>query len=406
MAKRRFLNLEKKLIKDATLARSYKSFMDEYKDLGHMELADLDYQGPTYYLPHHAVFKMDSSTTKVRVVFDGSATASSGLSLNDILLRGPKVQPDLIKIIWRFRVHNIVITADVAKMYRQVLVSSEDCNLQRILFRASPDEALQEYKLNTITYGTKSASYLATRCLYQVSLDCHDSLVKRIITQDFYVDDLLSGGRSEDECFEIHQRLQSILNQFGFPLKKWRSSSRSLINRIPDATDDPNFMVKLNEEDMISTFGLLWQPTTDTFHFAVKDLSAPTCMTKRSLLSDVNSVYDPIGLITPLLIKGKIFLQQLWTYKLGWDDIIPNDLQIRWTKFYSSLQLLTQLKIPRRVIAGDYVNLELHGFCDAMQEAFGGCVYLRFTTTAGVIGANLIPQNPELLQFNIQQSLG
>ncbi|KAL4154334.1 hypothetical protein QTP88_000213 [Uroleucon formosanum] len=390
MARRRFLNLEKKLIKDATLARSYKAFMDEYRDLGHMELADLDYQGPTYYLPHHAVFKLDSATTKVRVVFDGSAVASSGLSLNDILLRGPKVQPDLIQILWRFRIHNIVITADVAKMYRQVLVSSEDCNLQRIFFRASPDEASQEYKLNTVTYGTKSASYLATRCLHQVFLDSHDNSVKRILAQDFYVDDLLSCGRSEDECFEIHQRLQLILNQVGFPLRKWCSSSRSLINRIPHANADPNFMVKLNEEDMISTLGLLWQPTTDTFHFAVKDWSAPTCMTKRSLLSDINSVYDPIGLITPVLIKGKIFLQQLWTFKLDWDDAIPKDLQVRWTKFYSSLQSLTQLKIPRRVILEDYVKLELHGFCDASQEAFGGCVYLRSTTTADIVGVKLL----------------
>ncbi|XP_022173340.1 uncharacterized protein LOC111035855, partial [Myzus persicae] len=282
MARRRFLNLEKKLIKNATLARSYKAFMDEYRDLGHMELADHDYRGPTYYLPHHAVFKMDSSTTKILVVFDGSAAASSGLSLNDILLRGPK----------------------------------------RIFFRTSPDEALQEYKLNTVTYGTKSASYLATRCLHNISPDSHDSSVKFILAQNFYADDLLSGGRSEDECFEIHQRLQLILNQ-------------------------------LNEEDMISTLGLLWQPTTDTFHFAVKDC-----------------VYDPIGLITPVLIKGKILLQQLWTFKLCWDDAIPNDLQVRWIKFYSSLQLLTQLKIPRRVISGDYIKLELHGFCDASQEAF------------------------------------
>ncbi|XP_022168208.1 uncharacterized protein LOC111032244 [Myzus persicae] len=389
MATRRFLNLEKRLIKDSALAESYTAFMNEYMDLGHMVLADLDFKGPTYYLPHHAVFKSDSSTTKVRVVFDGSATASSGLSLNDILIKGPKVQPDLVKILWRFRIHNIAITADVAKMYRQILVSPEDCNLQRIIYLSSPEESLQEYKLTTVTYGTKSASYLATRCLHQVSLDTNNSLMKRIISQDFYVDDLLSGGKTEEECFEIHNQIQLALNDVGFPLRKWCSSSQSLMNRLPDAADEPNFMVNLNEQDTISALGLLWQPITDTFHFSVKDWSPPAFMTKRSLLSDINSIYDPIGLITPVLIVGKIFLQQLWTFKLGWDDILSKDLQARWAKFYVGLQSLKQLKIPRRAVPVEHTRLEIHGFCDASQEAFGCCIYIKSISTTGNVNISL-----------------
>lgn len=92
-----------------------------------MELADIQCTGTKYYIPHYAVFKSNSSTTKLQVVFDGSATTSFGLSLNDIFLKGPKVQPD--KILWRFRIHNIAITVDVAYMYRQVLVSTYDCEL-------------------------------------------------------------------------------------------------------------------------------------------------------------------------------------------------------------------------------------------------------------------------------------
>lgn len=87
--------------------------MKEYLELGHMELAPLT-NGTTYYLPHHSVFKLNSSITKMLVVFNGSAPAKSRHSLNDILLRGPTVQPDLISIILRFRVHKIALTADVA----------------------------------------------------------------------------------------------------------------------------------------------------------------------------------------------------------------------------------------------------------------------------------------------------
>jgi len=129
MARRRFFALEKRLASNPVMADQYKTFMAEHLALGHMELADLSFRGPTYYLPHHAVLKTDSTTTKLRVVFDGSAPASSGLSLNNIMLRGPKLQSDLIKILWYFRLHSVAFTADVEKMYRQVAVNLRIVNL-------------------------------------------------------------------------------------------------------------------------------------------------------------------------------------------------------------------------------------------------------------------------------------
>lgn len=171
MAQRRFLNLERRFNKDPSLLAEYNRFLKEYIELGHMEEVNADVgmsEKPVYYLPHHGVVKTNSLTTKVRVVFDGSASSSTGVSLNDILMKGSTVQPDLCSILLRFRIHKIVMTADVEKMYRQVRVRNEDCDLQRIIHRFSPSEALKEYRLLTVTYGTKSASYLATRCLAQV----------------------------------------------------------------------------------------------------------------------------------------------------------------------------------------------------------------------------------------------
>lgn len=331
--------------------------MSEYLSMGHMEVVDTVHHSPTYYLPYHAVIKTESVTTKLRVVFDGSATALSGLSLNDILLKGPKCQPDLISVLLRFRVHRIAITADVAKMYRLVLVAEEDRGLQRILYRSNPQEQLQNYQLNTVTYGTRSASFLATRCLSQIAVDIDNMAIKRIILQDFYVDDLLSGGDTEEQLYQVYQQLQSTLNQYGFPLRKWCSSSPQLMNLMPHAHDDPNFVVKLSEDDTVSVLGLLWQPISDCFKFIVKDWTPPTRMTKRTLLSDINSVYDPIGLISPVLIKGKIFVQQMWTLKLGWDELLPKDYQSRWIRFNLSLKSLAQLNIPRRIISHGYSKL-------------------------------------------------
>ncbi|XP_025830880.1 uncharacterized protein LOC112904616 [Agrilus planipennis] len=118
-----------------------------------------------YYLPHHAVTKIDSSTTKLRVVFDGSSKSDTGISLNDIQLVDPTVQDDLFSILLRFRKHRYVLSGDIAKMYRQVLVPPDDRRYQRILWRRTPSCPIKHYVLNTMTYGTASAPYLATRCM-------------------------------------------------------------------------------------------------------------------------------------------------------------------------------------------------------------------------------------------------
>jgi len=112
-------------------------------------------------------------------------------------------------------------------------------------------------------------------------------------------------------------------------------------------------------------------------------------MTKRSLLADVNSIYDPIGLISPILIKGKIFLQQLWSLKLDWEEVLSDDLCSRWTNFYSSLQQLVDLSVPRKVLLADVVTIQIHGFCDASELAFGACVYLRSVARDGSVYVHL-----------------
>ncbi|XP_072398214.1 uncharacterized protein [Diabrotica undecimpunctata] len=129
MALGRFHTLERKLARDSELRRQYEVFMEEYIQLGYMskigsidKMHTLNNSDKVYYLPHHAVVKQGSATTKFRVVFDGSATTDTGISLNESLMVGPKLQDNLLNILLRFRRHNIVIGADIAKMQRCILV--------------------------------------------------------------------------------------------------------------------------------------------------------------------------------------------------------------------------------------------------------------------------------------------
>ncbi|XP_050062971.1 uncharacterized protein LOC126552323 [Aphis gossypii] len=113
-------------------------------------------------------------------------------------------------------------------------------------------------------------------------------------------------------------------------------------------------------------------------------------MSKRSLLSDISKIFDPLGLLTPVLIKGKIFLQQLWTLKLGWDSPLSTDFVSRWKRFYHQFKELEHIRVPRIVLNSDASIIELHGFADASQEAYGACVYLRSLTPGGSLSVSLI----------------
>lgn len=148
---------------------------------------------------------------------------------------------------------------------------------------------------------------------------------------------------TEAECFSMYTELCKVLNSAGMPLRKWCSNSSALLNQIPSSQNDPSYLLKLNDEETISALGLTWQPSVDNFRFLLKDWNVPTVMSKRSILSDIYNVFDPLGLLTPVLIKGKIFLQQLWSMNLGWDSTLPSDLQSRWKNFYGQIKNLEKV---------------------------------------------------------------
>ncbi|XP_011865061.1 PREDICTED: uncharacterized protein LOC105560476, partial [Vollenhovia emeryi] len=166
IARRRFLSLERRLDKDRDLKKEYVQFMQDYERLGHMKQIDEPRNVKfRIFLPHQAVVRKDRTSTKTRVVFDASSKDSKGVSLNDALRKGPTLQSDLFTIILRFRCYRYILTADVIKMYRQILVHEEHTPLQTIYWRENSTETIRLYELVTLTYGTKPASYIAVKCL-------------------------------------------------------------------------------------------------------------------------------------------------------------------------------------------------------------------------------------------------
>ncbi|KAH8272162.1 hypothetical protein KR018_004492, partial [Drosophila ironensis] len=167
----RLKGLERKFAKNPAIKSQYVAFMKEYIDLGHMSISSRHTPMPQYFLPHHCVHKLDSTTTKLRVVFDGSAKSTSGYSLNDLLFTGPSIQPKIFSTLLRFRSFRVALCGDICKMYRCVRVAPPDHYLQSIMWRDNTNEEIKEYTLNTVTYGTRPAAFLAIRAMQQLSYD-------------------------------------------------------------------------------------------------------------------------------------------------------------------------------------------------------------------------------------------
>lgn len=378
-AEKRFFALERRLDKNPKLKEQYKLFIDEYISLGHARVVD-DAKKDANYLPHHCVLKPDSSTTKLRVVFDASAKSTTGLSLNDVMLTGPTVQSTLFDIVLRFRCHKYVFTADVPKMYRQVEVHEEDRKYQMILWRDDRQQPLRTIELSTVTYGTAAAPYLATRALNQLALDEQDDFpqASKTVLSSFYVDDVLAGANNLDEAQMLQKDMIEMLARGGFQLHKWCANHPKLLEKIPVGNRSKMLNFENDGGEVVKTLGLLWDPVSDVFKFSVKPFKKSTERpTKRQIMSDIARLFDPLGYLGPAVMLAKLVMQRLWRDKIPWDDPVDEDVAKDWERFRSELCGISDLKIPRVVTAADVTSYELHGFADASMKGYGCSVYLR-----------------------------
>ncbi|XP_058840968.1 uncharacterized protein LOC131696445 [Topomyia yanbarensis] len=348
----------------------------------------------------HASLREDSTTTKLRVVFDASCKTPNGPSLNDALLVGPTVQEDLRSIIMRNRTHPVMLIADIKQMYRQVLVDEQDTPLQRIVWRVSPDTSMETFELKTVTYGTASAPYLATRVLQQLADDERDEYPKaaEVLRKDFYVDDLFSGGGNVAETIALRKQLDALLLKGGFELRKWASNEQAVLQDIPAENRAVQGSVDLDRDPCIKTLGLHWEPSTDQLRYKIQ-LPQPTTdapLTKRIALSYIARLFDPLGLVGPVVTTAKMFMQTLWTLKdddgkiWSWDNELPTAIKERWQEYQSQLHRLNDLRIDRCILLVNPVSVQLHFFSDASEHAYGSCVYVRSTDASSAVKVCLL----------------
>ncbi|XP_055715164.1 uncharacterized protein LOC129809379 [Phlebotomus papatasi] len=341
----RFINMEKKFATNEQLRKDYSEFIHEYISLGHMSLAPPD--GGKYYLLHHAVFKKESSTTKTRVVFDASCKTSTGKSLNSVLHAGPKLQQNLNQIIIRWCKYKYVYTADIEKMFRQIIVAEGHRDYLRILWRDSPKQPIREYRLNTVTYGTAPATYLSVKVLMQLAEDEGAQFSAAVAAiKDFYVDDVMTGADTVEGALQIQNELINLLQKGGMNLRKWTSNKPELLANLSEEQIEAKYL-QLTENETLTALGVGWDPNTDQFSYKIKPTPRSGQMDKRIILSDLASIYDPIGWLAPVTIRARLIMQRACKDQVDWNKPVSKGIVDDWKEFLRNLPEVEKIRIPR-----------------------------------------------------------
>ncbi|GFV08656.1 uncharacterized protein TNCV_4055411 [Trichonephila clavipes] len=252
---------------------------------------------------------------------------------------------------------------------------------------------LKIFRLTTATYGTKSAPYLATRSLKQLASDDGDKyqLAAEVIMSDVcvYMDDLLTGTDDLESVRKLQEQLVSMLKGAVMELNKWSASNPLLLRDSMCQVKDLSY----SSSNETKTLGLLWKPHPDSFAFKISPMTSKCdnlIVTKKSVISCIARMFDPLGLIAPVLTRAKILLQSLWQLKLDWNDPLPLNLVSYWKSFIDALESINCLDIPRYCLQDKSIRTELHGFSDSSEKAYGATVYLRCINTIGQISVRLL----------------
>lgn len=307
LAKIRLNNLTRRFSKDPELQRRYDCALSEMETSGIIEEVkpeELSVPYPVFYLPHRPVVKESSSTTKIRPVFDASATGYNGVSLNDCMETGPSLIPNLVDIILRFRRWKVALTSDITKAFLQIKIRREDQDVHRFFWNHNGE--IRVMRFLRVPFGNSSSPFLlnATVQHHLASFSPTNTVVE--LKENLYVDDWLSGADSDQEACQMFTEACAVMQKAGMHLAKWTSNSETVSNQI-----SKEFSVKQEDPEFVKILGMKWLPHNDAFSFDGAGVSDEFITTKRMVLSYIARLFDPLGLLNPFTMFAKILFQKL-----------------------------------------------------------------------------------------------
>ncbi|XP_063593160.1 uncharacterized protein LOC134770218 [Penaeus indicus] len=249
------------------------------------------YAGPITYLQHHEVLKPGSTSTPIRIVFNSSAKFM-GQSLNSFWAKGPDVLNSMVGILLRFREGAIGIAGDISKMYNSIKLPEMEQHVRRFVWRDFQLNCEPEhYVLTSMGFGDKPSGIIAMLALKHTAelwMEKYPDAASMIISNS-YVDDIIQSVESKEKALQLIQETEKILSYGNFKVKQWIMTGD---------VDKDDLDFSENEGDKI--LGLYW------------DL-----LTKRIVISQMCSVYDPLGLLLPYTLRAKMLLRETVSCTIG-----------------------------------------------------------------------------------------
>ena len=375
----RLESTERKLKKD-NMMEPYRKQLESLLDDGYAERVPEDKlsrnDGKVFYLPHFPVTR-DDKPGKVRLVHD-CAAVFQGVSLNKMCLQGPDLNNKLQNIVIRFREYEYAFMCDVSAMYLQVRIPEEQRDVLRFLWR-DPEGHVIELRMTSHLFGGVWCAASSTFALRRAVEDAQaDADVMNAVVRNAYVDDLLQSKQSLLAAANLARGVQVALAHAHFYMAKYVSNYPAILKDVPSEDRAPA-VKDMPSEDSSKALGLRWDVRNDAFFYVRVGIWKDSTITKRKILSLVSSLYDPLGLLAPIIVVGRMIFQQVSRLKMNWDDVVPPEVVVEWNDWWTSLENLQDLKFPRCLVGELYRGAvcELHHFSDASEKAYGMVSYLR-----------------------------
>ena len=378
--------------------------IEEWVQEGHARKVPKSEERPekAYYLPIFGVANMDRETTKVRVVADGRAEYK-GRSLNGSMLAGPCMITDLMKPIIRFRRFPVAVTADVSRMFLQVRLEPKDRPYHRFLFTEKEGEEPEEYEFLVHCFGNAGSPTIAisvVRHFAKTKIDQCPRAVETVL-ESTYVDDTVDSFETVDEAERVVKFLRDeVYAPIVMKLRKFASNSTDLMKRLEQDHWAKNFeLIGENQTMNMPTkqvLGVHWETETDVLSFPKGKFGfkIPEKTNKRAILKVTASIFDPVGMASPILVAARMLIQKCWILGLDWNDEVPREIQVPWEKWCSELENLASIQFPRVLIPTrsetKIKEMQLHTFSDASGDAYCSITYIRIEYEDGFIYVNFI----------------
>ena len=418
-----FYKTEKQLAKAPAWKVAYTAQVHDMVDRGAAVKLSKDdivnWDGPVWYVSHLVAPNPNSVTTPVRLVWN-SSQRYRGVSLNDLLLKGPDVLNQIRAVLLRFRSGVYAALGDIRKMYNSVWLNILEMHLHRFLWRDSEEDELEEYAITRVNIGDKPAgciAQLAMRETADLPPFAHLKEERQVIYQDSYVDDVLTSHNDLDQLKSITTNVERILKAGGFTLKPWvfsgQSGRQECENQVETAMVLPNQMSSTDNKAL----GLGYMAEEDKLHvmtainFSTRKqkmrlgqnllqeqvrVQTPNPLTRRELLSQVSGLYDPVGLVTPVKQGGAILVRQAFQEARGegespqtkdtWDMALSDCLREDAIKLFEEYAQLSKIQFARALTPPNFTGDPCAvTFSDGSEHAYGAVMYLRWDTDQGPI---------------------